>query len=87
MKKENVKILTAATIGALAGCSLGILFAPRKGSETRQELKLKLDELWIKAKNVDTDEVKETFFFLMIQRPPRSTLFPYTTLFRSKKSN
>src|SRR5438309_4396477 len=23
------------------------------------------------------------FFFLMIQRPPRSTLFPYTTLFRS----
>src|SRR2546422_4417783 len=25
------------------------------------------------------------FFFLMIRRPPRSTLFPYTTLFRSKK--
>src|SRR2546430_13273190 len=24
-----------------------------------------------------------TFFFLMIRRPPRSTLFPYTTLFRS----
>ena len=23
-------------------------------------------------------------FFLMIRRPPRSTLFPYTTLFRSK---
>src|SRR3712207_8356800 len=27
-----------------------------------------------------TDDV---FFFLMIRRPPRSTLFPYTTLFRS----
>src|SRR5438552_16510380 len=26
------------------------------------------------------------FFFLMIQRPPRSTLFPYTTLFRSRRS-
>src|SRR5256885_14071025 len=26
------------------------------------------------------------FFFLMIRRPPRSTLFPYTTLFRSFKS-
>src|SRR5258707_8278048 len=26
------------------------------------------------------------FFFLMIRRPPRSTLFPYTTLFRSAKS-
>src|SRR5258708_16537135 len=26
------------------------------------------------------------FFFLMIRRPPRSTLFPYTTLFRSMRS-
>src|SRR5947199_7021546 len=26
------------------------------------------------------------FFFLMIRRPPRSTLFPYTTLFRSAKT-
>src|SRR5438445_9834396 len=26
------------------------------------------------------------FFFLMIRRPPRSTLFPYTTLFRSPRS-
>src|SRR3712207_8710182 len=26
------------------------------------------------------------FFFLMIRRPPRSTLFPYTTLFRSEVS-
>src|SRR5256885_5029848 len=26
------------------------------------------------------------FFFLMIRRPPRSTLFPYTTLFRSLRS-
>src|SRR5260370_18564048 len=27
------------------------------------------------------------FFFLMIRRPPRSTLFPYTTLFRSANSD
>src|SRR2546430_14605047 len=27
------------------------------------------------------------FFFLMIRRPPRSTLFPYTTLFRSEYIN
>src|ERR1035437_6901552 len=26
------------------------------------------------------------FFFLMIRRPPRSTLFPYTTLFRSTRT-
>src|SRR2546430_16821278 len=28
--------------------------------------------------------LKDIFFFLMIRRPPRSTLFPYTTLFRSE---
>src|SRR5256885_5633432 len=28
--------------------------------------------------------LKNLFFFLMIRRPPRSTLFPYTTLFRSR---
>src|SRR5882672_12493617 len=29
--------------------------------------------------------VRLFFFFLMIRRPPRSTLFPYTTLFRSPR--
>src|SRR5260221_14199678 len=28
--------------------------------------------------------IESTYFFLMIRRPPRSTLFPYTTLFRSQ---
>src|SRR5690349_23384324 len=28
-----------------------------------------------------------SFFFLMIRRPPRSTLFPYTTLFRSRRDH
>src|SRR3712207_9430475 len=28
-----------------------------------------------------------TLFFLMIRRPPRSTLFPYTTLFRSERGH
>src|SRR5215510_15412234 len=27
------------------------------------------------------------FFFLMVRRPPRSTLFPFTTLFRSERKN
>src|SRR2546422_4964012 len=31
----------------------------------------------------DSDTFVRFFFFLMIRRPPRSTLFPYTTLFRS----
>src|SRR5688572_31275255 len=28
----------------------------------------------------------DVFFFLMLRRPPRSTLFPYTTLFRSARA-
>src|SRR3712207_9053291 len=32
---------------------------------------------------VEVDDLMPVFFFLMIRRPPRSTLFPYTTLFRS----
>src|SRR5258708_24584894 len=32
----------------------------------------------------DVSVRNELFFFLMIGRPPRSTLFPYTTLFRSR---
>src|SRR3712207_8253172 len=32
---------------------------------------------------MDSTQTLCVFFFLMIRRPPRSTLFPYTTLFRS----
>src|SRR6516164_9935877 len=32
-----------------------------------------------------SDLLFRCFFFLMIRRPPRSTLFPYTTLFRSSR--
>src|SRR5439155_24665559 len=32
----------------------------------------------------DTACICRLFFFLMLRRPPRSTLFPYTTLFRSR---
>src|SRR3712207_7131264 len=31
----------------------------------------------------ESNHCSHLFFFLMIRRPPRSTLFPYTTLFRS----
>src|SRR3982750_4990458 len=34
-----------------------------------------------------SDATHDIFFFLMIRRPPRSTLFPYTTLFRSVHRN
>src|SRR5256885_10021686 len=40
----------------------------------------------ISSRSVDKRDLSRSlflFFFLMIRRPPRSTLFPYTTLFRS----
>src|SRR3712207_7084102 len=36
---------------------------------------------------LDERAVDHFFFFLMIRRPPRSTLFPYTTLFRSTSAS
>ncbi len=55
-KKGFSKFLT----GVLVGAGLGVLFAPKKGNETRQELKEKIEEMLNKAKDVDIDEVKET---------------------------
>jgi gas vesicle protein len=48
-------------LGAGIGASLGLLFAPKSGKKIRAELKLKLDELLLKAKDVDLNEVKEEF--------------------------
>src|SRR5687768_18109412 len=38
----------------------------------------------VSARSLSHDCCSLYFFFLMIRRPPRSTLFPYTTLFRSR---
>src|ERR1039457_6878782 len=49
--------------------------------------------VWMKVKNHTSRTTKKIFdqytsgyVFLMIRRPPRSTLFPYTTLFRSRNA-
>lgn len=57
MKKKTAAALLG---GAAIGAGLGILFAPKKGSETRRELKEKLDELANKVKGIDMDDVKES---------------------------
>ena len=48
-------------LGAAVGAGLGILFAPKKGSETRSMLKNKLDELVDQVKKIDVEEVKKEF--------------------------
>lgn len=46
--------------GALVGAGLGIIFAPKSGSETRKELKKKFNELIDKAREIDIEEVEAT---------------------------
>lgn len=54
-KKGFGKLLAGVAIGT----GLGMLFAPKKGSETREELMNKFNELKLKAKDIDVDEVRD----------------------------
>ena len=54
-KKGFGKLLAGVAIGT----GLGMLFAPKKGSETREELMNKFNELKLKAKDIDVDDVRD----------------------------
>lgn len=55
---SNKKSTGKFILGAALGAGLALLFAPDKGEVTRRKLRLKLDELYSKAKNIDVDEVR-----------------------------
>lgn len=44
--------------GVAVGIGIGVLFAPKKGSETRHDLKIKMDDLLDKAKKLKKEDVK-----------------------------
>jgi gas vesicle protein len=48
-------------IGAGIGALIGILIAPKKGSETREELKVKYEEFLKKVKSLSKEDIQEEF--------------------------
>ena len=50
MAERDWNLVKAFVVGGLIGAAIGILFAPKSGKETRQELSLKADELMAKAR-------------------------------------
>src|SRR6266446_182850 len=74
-KKHEEKVL----VSGITKSGEGLLVAEAEASDSDASIVAQIT-MGTRPKSTPT---KRAFFFLMIRRPPRSTLFPYTTLFRS----
>ena len=61
MSNEKKGGLGKFVVGAAVGAGIGLLFAPKKGSETRKDVKKKMDEMVNQVKNIDMDDLKKEF--------------------------
>ena len=59
MKKETGKIVAGAVAGAVIGGTLGVLFAPRKGSDTRAKIKETFNNLKDKVANLSSEDIQK----------------------------
>ena len=67
MSKKKKSGMGKFALGALIGAGLGVLFAPKKGEDTRQELKAAIEDMIRKVKEVDVEEIKEEFEVKLFQ--------------------
>jgi gas vesicle protein len=51
MSEKNGDLLKGLFVGGLIGIALGLLFAPRSGKETRDDIKQKANDLFVKARD------------------------------------
>ena len=58
MGKGAGKFVAGVAVGAAVGAGLGVLFAPKSGKETREDLKNAFDDLVEKAKGIKAEDVK-----------------------------
>ena len=66
MKKETGKIVAGAVAGAVIGGTLGVLFAPRKGSDTRAKIKETFNNLKDKVANLSSEDIQNGATYISV---------------------